>query len=79
MKARERGRAKLGKKENEMKYMLMMNTMKAGGEGFPGWAEKDLQAHIAFMLRIQRELTESGELVSAEGLTFPDQSKCGGC
>jgi len=31
-----------------MKYMLMMNTMKAG-EGVPGWPKKDLRAHVAFM------------------------------
>jgi hypothetical protein len=39
-----------------MKYILMMNTMKAG-EGVPRWPKKDLQAL-------------SGELVSAEGLSF---------
>jgi hypothetical protein len=58
-----------------MKYLLMMNTMKAGSEGFPGWAKKDLQAHIAFMIGLDKELRESGELLSAEGLTFPDQAK----
>ena len=57
-----------------MKYILMMNTMKAGG-GFPGWSQKDIQAHIAFMLDLNRGLTESGELVGAEGLTFPDQAR----
>jgi hypothetical protein len=58
-----------------MKYLLMMNTMKAGSESFPGWAKKDLQAHIAFMIGLDKELRESGELLSAEGLTFPDQAK----
>jgi|SRR5579863_5900356 len=58
-----------------MKYILMMNTMKAGGGGFPGWSQKDIQAHIAFMLDLNRGLTESGELVDAEGLTFPDQAR----
>ncbi len=57
-----------------MKYILMMNTMKAG-EGVPGWAKKDLQAHIAFMKGFAKELRESGELVFAEGLSFPDQAK----
>ena len=57
-----------------MKYVLMMNTMKAGSGGFPGWAKQDLQAHIAYMLGLNKELRESGELVSAEGLTFPDQA-----
>src|SRR5437763_16064395 len=60
---------------DEMKYILMMNTMKAGGEGFPGWPKRDIQAHIAFMMALNKELRESGELVSAEGLSFPDQAK----
>jgi hypothetical protein len=58
-----------------MKYILMMNTMKAGVEPFPGWAKEDIQAHIAFMIRLDKELRECGELVSAEGLSFPDQAK----
>ena len=57
-----------------MKYILMMNTMKAGA-GLPNWPQKDLQAHIAFMKSFAKELRESGELVSAEGLSFPDQAK----
>ncbi|HEX6821382.1 MAG TPA: YciI family protein [Candidatus Sulfotelmatobacter sp.] len=57
-----------------MKYILMMNTMKAG-HGVPGWPKKDLQAHIAFMMGLNKELHERGELVSAEGLSFPDQAK----
>jgi len=57
-----------------MKYILMMNTMKTG-EGVPGWPKKDLQAHIAFMKSFGKELRESGELVFAEGLSFPDQAK----
>jgi len=58
-----------------VKYILMMNTMKLGAEPFPGWAKKDMQAHIAFMMRFCKDLGESGQLVSAEGLTFPDQAK----
>ena len=57
-----------------MKYMLMMNTMKAG-HGVPQWPQKDLQAHIAFMMSLNKELHQAGELVFAEGLSFPDQAK----
>ncbi len=57
-----------------MKYILMMNTLKAG-QGVPNWPKKDLQAHIEFMQSFGRELRESGELVFAEGLSFPDQAK----
>jgi hypothetical protein len=58
----------------DMKYILMMNTMRAG-HGVPEWPKKDLQAHIAFMKSFGKELRESGELVAAEGLSFPDQAK----
>ena len=57
-----------------MKYILMMNTMRAG-EGIPNWPKQDLQAHIGFMMSLNKELRESGELVLAEGLSFPDQAK----
>jgi hypothetical protein len=60
--------------EREMKYMLMMNTMRTG-RGVPEWPKRDLQAHIAFMIAFNRELHERGELVSTEGLSFPDQAK----
>jgi hypothetical protein len=57
-----------------MKYILMMNTMRAGA-GVPTWPRADLQAHIAFMHGLNRDLRESGELVSAEGLAFPDHAR----
>ena len=57
-----------------MKYMLMMNTMRAG-HGVPEWPKQDLQAHIAFMVGLAKELSASGELVAADGLSFPDQAK----
>ena len=60
-----------------MKYILMMNTMKASqqGQGIMGWPKQDLEAHIAYMMNLNQDLSKSGELVSAEGLTFPDQAK----
>jgi hypothetical protein len=57
-----------------MKYMLMMNTMRSG-HGVPAWPPKDLQAHIAFMISLNKELRQSGELISAEGLSFPEQAR----
>ena len=57
-----------------MQYILMMNTMRAG-QGVPQWPQKDLQAHIAFMINLNKQLRDSGELVSGEGLAFPDQAK----
>lgn len=57
-----------------MKYILMMNTMKSG-HAVPEWPKKDLQAHIAFMMGLNKELRQSSELVLAEGLSFPEQAK----
>jgi len=57
-----------------MKYILMMNTMRAGA-GVPAWPKGDLQAHIAFMLSLNRDLQEAGEFVQAEGLSFPNQAR----
>jgi hypothetical protein len=53
---------------------LMMNTMRAG-RGVPEWPRGDLQAHTAFMIGVIKELRQSGELVSAEGLSFPSEAK----
>ena len=58
-----------------MKYILMMNTMKAGAEAFGSWPMKDIKAHIAFMIGLSKDLKESGELVAAEGLAFPAEAK----
>src|ERR1700685_4773180 len=52
----------------------MMNMM-LSVRVVPQWAQKDLQAHIAFMIGLNKELRQSGELFSAEGLSFPDQAK----
>jgi hypothetical protein len=57
-----------------MKYMVMMNTMKAGANML-NWSQNDFQTHIAFMMNLNKDLREAGELVSAEGLSFPDQAK----
>jgi len=57
-----------------MKYILMMSHRKSQTEGIATWPHKDIQAHIAFMMGFEQGLRASGELVSAEGLAFPDQA-----
>ena len=57
-----------------MKYILMMNTMRAG-QGLENWPKTDFQTMVAYMRKLDQDLRESGELVSAEGLAFPDQAK----
>ena len=58
-----------------MKFMLMMNAPAKGAYAVGAWPEQDIKAHIAFMMTLNRELSASGELVSAEGLAGPDQAK----
>jgi hypothetical protein len=59
-----------------MKYMLMMNAPRGTGDyQISSWSPDDLEAHMAFMHRLNKELTESGELVGLEGLTPPGQAK----
>jgi len=61
-----------------MKFILMMG-MKTDKEsmskGIMTWPKEDIQAHIGFMMGLNKQLKEAGELVSAEGLAFPDEAK----
>jgi len=58
-----------------MKYILMMAGTKADFDWFATWPKQDLQAHIAFMHALNKELKESGNFVAAEGLACPDQAR----
>jgi hypothetical protein len=58
-----------------MKYMLMMTATKSDFDWYSKWSKEDLQAQFAFMHAFNKELKESGNLVSAEGLAFPDEAK----
>jgi len=60
-----------------MKYILMMNNMTLGPAyaGVTGWQPRDVEAHIAYLKGLTNELRESGELVSTEGLSLPDEAR----
>jgi hypothetical protein len=58
-----------------MKYMLMMNVPGNAPYQIASWPQQDFKAHIEFMMSFSRELSESGELVGAEGLSGPDQAR----
>jgi hypothetical protein len=68
--------SKKGRKS--MKFLLMMN-MKTDPEsmskGIMTWPQQDIQAHIGFMMSFNQQLKEAGELVSADGLAWPDQAR----
>ena len=59
-----------------MRYMLMMNVPAGRGDyQISDWSPDDFKAHIAFMHRFNKELTEAGEFVGAEGLAPPGDAK----
>ncbi len=58
-----------------MKYILMMVGTKAGVDTYRAWSKSDVQAHFGFLKGVNKELSESGELVANEPLAGPDQAK----
>jgi hypothetical protein len=58
-----------------MKYMLLMNTPGGGAYQIASWPHQDLMRHIGFMKGFIQKLSAAGELVTAEGLSGPDQAK----
>jgi hypothetical protein len=64
------------RRSETVKYILLMNTMRANAGGFgDDWQEGDIDRHISYMIAMNEGLRAAGELVGAEGLTFPDQAK----
>ena len=58
-----------------MKYILMMSGSKAGVDTYRAWSKNDIDAHMAILGGINRELTESGEFVATQGLAAPHEAK----
>ena len=59
-----------------MRYMLMMNAPRAAGDyAVNNWSPEDFNAHIAFMHRFCKQMTDAGELVDAQGLASPGEAK----
>ncbi len=59
-----------------MKFMLMMHAPRGTGEyKITQWSPEDFKAHIAFMQRLNRDLTASGELAGGEGLAQPGDAR----
>lgn len=60
-----------------MRFMLLQNY--AGGENcatpMSHWAPEEIKAHIDYQQALNRELTERGELVDAQGLAGPQLAK----
>jgi hypothetical protein len=58
-----------------MKYILLMNGTQAGVKSYEAWSAKDREAHMAVLVKISKELTESGEFVGTQGLAGPQEAK----
>ena len=58
-----------------MKYILLMSGTKAGVDTYHAWSQKDIEAHMAVLRRINNELTESAEFVATQGLAEPAKAK----
>jgi len=58
-----------------MKYILLMTGTKAGVDAYRAWSEKDIRTHFEYLMRLNQELTQSGEFVATAPLAPPDQSK----
>jgi hypothetical protein len=59
-----------------MRFMLMMHAPRGNGDwNVSGWKPEELQAHIGFMIALNKELLAAGELVGAEGLAAPGEAR----
>jgi hypothetical protein len=58
-----------------MKYVLLMSGVKAGVDTYRAWSKSDVEAHMAVLQAINRELSESGEFVASQPLAGPDEAK----
>jgi hypothetical protein len=58
-----------------MKYIMMMHCPKTGYASMAAWPKKDIQAHIGYMMSLNKALKASGEFVAAEGLASPQEAK----
>jgi hypothetical protein len=58
-----------------MKYILLMSSTRAGVEGYHAWSKQDIEAQMAALQRIHKDLTASGEFVATQGLAGPSEAK----
>jgi hypothetical protein len=58
-----------------MKYILLMSGTRVGVEGHHAWPKQDIEAHMAALRSINKELTASREFVATQGLAEPSEAK----
>jgi hypothetical protein len=58
-----------------MKFILLMSGTKAGVEAYHAWPKQNIESHMAVLQRINKDLTDGGELVATQGLAEPREAK----
>ena len=58
-----------------MKYILLMSGTRAGVDTYHAWSKTDIDAHMAVLHSINKELSDSGEFVMTQGLAGPEEAK----
>jgi hypothetical protein len=60
-----------------MRFMLLQNYGGVEGDPVPmsEWSPEEVRAHIDFQQALNRQLTELGELVDAQGLAGPEVAR----
>lgn len=58
-----------------MKYILLMSGTQAGVKGYLAWPQKEIDAHMAILTGLNKELTASGELVATQPLEDPREAR----
>ncbi len=58
-----------------MKYILMMHHRGPGEYAISSWSRQDLEAHLEYWQRLNKDLLTSGELVGVEALAAPPMAK----
>jgi hypothetical protein len=58
-----------------MKYILLMSGSKAGVDAYRAWSKRDIDAHMAVLTGLHRDLTASNQFVATQGLTAPHEAK----
>jgi hypothetical protein len=57
-----------------MKYILLMNSMRADQGGLETWSDEAANAHLAYWKALNTDLAQRGEFVGVEALTGPSQA-----
>jgi hypothetical protein len=58
-----------------MKFILLMSGTKAGVEAYHAWPKQNIESHMAVLQRMNKDLTDGGELVATQGLAEPREAK----